>query len=111
VTRPAQLLPTQPELVKAFGDALDWCPFYEGAAREFVVDRLPGEPHLRCLPAPLRPPTAERAFLFRVRAWNARGVAGTWSEESHCSTRQVPLRCGGKVRSTMWKLALPGEPC
>ncbi len=41
LTRP-QLLPTAPELVKALGDALDWCTFYHGNARTFSVDMLPG---------------------------------------------------------------------
>lgn len=37
----AQLYPTQPELVKALGDALDWYTFYRGPDRVHVVDRLP----------------------------------------------------------------------
>ena len=38
-----QVLPTQPELVKALGDALDWCTLYEGRDRHFTLDRLPGK--------------------------------------------------------------------
>jgi len=38
----AQLFPTEQKLIEALGSALDWCTFYEGPARQHVIDRLPG---------------------------------------------------------------------
>jgi hypothetical protein len=104
VPRAAQLFPTEQKLIEALGSALDWCTFYEGAARQHVIDRLPGTRRAAlaitqpCLSTErLAASAAERGFRVRLRAKNARGVSA-WTAEAEVATKAVPTRCGGKAR-------------
>lgn len=84
-----QLHPASPEVVAALGPLACWVTFHEAPfaqqRRATLKDMQPG-----------------RAFGARVRARNAAGAEGAWSEEQLVTTLALPVRCGGVGPGYTW---------